>query len=275
MDEFVVDNPIDGLTLLGRFFPPPKKPKAVMALVHGFGEHSGRYSDMADYLAQSGIATIALDLRGHGLSNGKRGVSHDYSLLRGDVDALLKLAREKYPGLPLFLYGHSMGGGLVLHHALRGGTEDVSGVIASAPLITLPKAPPAIMKFLGKIARRLSPNAVMKNTIPGHMVSTLPAEQEKYEQDPLNHDQLGLGLADDIINGGQWVLDHAADWNKPLLLIHARNDKLTAFSGSEAFAAQAQNCTFIPFDDCEHEIHNDVTRDAAYKALTDFIEARL
>jgi len=273
VDEFVIDNPLDGLTLLGRYFPPPKKPKAVMALVHGFGEHSGRYTDMAQYLAGAGIATIAIDLRGHGLSNGKRGVSHNYEHLRGDADALLKLARENYPALPLFLYGHSMGGGLVLHHTLKGGGGDVKGVIASAPLITLPKKPPVVMSWIAKFLRRVSPNSVMKNAIPGPMVSTLPEEQEKYEQDPLNHDQLGLGLADDIISGGQWVLDHAGDWTKPLLLMHARADKLTAFSGSESFASRAQNCTFIAFDDCEHEIHNDRSRDAVYKAMTDFIEA--
>jgi len=274
MSIFETNNASDGTILRGQIWAA-ENPKAIMSLVHGFGEHSGRYADMAAYLNTKNISVITLDLRGHGRSEGRRGYCPDYNDMLEDVDALLAKSRETYPDLPHILYGHSMGGGIVLNHELQSSDSDIACVIASAPFIkpadTISGPQRAIVKFLGKIA----PKMTLGNKIDGSKISRLPEEQETYLSDPLNHGKLGVGLAIGMVEGGEWVLDNAAHWNKPLLIVHAREDQLTDFTASEAFAAKAPNCTFTPYEDCEHEIHNDCHRADVYKTASDFIESHI
>ena len=274
MTPFETQNVADGTALRGQVWAADA-PKAVMSLVHGFGEHSGRYADMAAYLNSKNISVVALDLRGHGRSEGRRGYCPNYNNLLTDVDALLAKSRKLYSGLPHFLYGHSMGGGLVLNHHLKSKSSDLIGVIASAPFIApadkISGLQRAIVKFLGKVAPKLS----LGNKIDGSKISRLPVEQEAYMSDPLNHGNLGVGLAIGMVEGGEWILDNAHNWKTSLLMVHARPDQLTDFTTSEAFAAKAQNCTFIPFEDCEHEIHNDCHRADVHEATADFIESHI
>lgn len=272
--QFETENAEDGTTLHGVIYTPDN-PVAVLNLVHGFGEHSGRYLHMMDALGQHGIAVAAIDLRGHGKSEGKRGVCHKYDLMHGDVKALFAQSKSEFPELPQFLFGHSMGGGLVLNHILSHGHAGLSGIIASAPLIALTDPPSGFLNWLIRILRKVAPNLAIKNKIDGTKVSTIPAEQKAYENDPLNHGSLGVGLAVDMVDGGQWIASQAPQWTAPLLLMHAKNDQLTSFAGSESFSKAAANCTFRAYPDSEHEIHNDVSRDDVYREIISFIEARL
>jgi len=266
-------NPVNGHGRYG-LVNIPENPVAIMALVHGFGEHCERYTPMMDHLAANKIGTVTIDLEGHGRSEGKKGVCHDYEILRGDVDLLLSEASSRGQGCPLFLYGHSMGGGLVLNYGLTRKPHNLAGVISSAPLIESAIPVPQFLFWFVKRIRKLLPNATMRQKIPGGHVNSLPEAQAAYEADPLNHDRLGTGLGIDIIDQGAWVASEAASWTLPLLLMHAQADKLTRFDASEAFAASAKNCTFLPMENTEHEMHNDVVRDDVYKAMTDFILER-
>ncbi len=275
MSDFETKNPADGTVLRGHIWAG-SKPKIAMSLIHGFGEHCGRYASMAKYLNAQGIAVIALDLRGHGRSDGKRGVCKDYSLLAGDMEALLAKTRAEFPGLPHFIFGHSMGGGLVLHYGLtQNGTDNIAGFLVSAPLIRPAEPVPGPLQAVVKLLRRIAPNGTLPNPIPGIKVSTVPAEQEIYEADTLNHGRLGFGLAVSIIEAGENVLAQAEDWNAPLLLWHANGDQLTDFTASQSFAAKAQNCSFTAFEDCEHEMHNDNCRADVYSLMSDFMAARI
>ncbi len=273
MSDFETKNPADGTVLRGYIWACDK-PKIAMSLIHGFGEHCGRYAGMAKYLNAQGIAVVALDLRGHGRSDGKRGVCKDYNLLSADVDALLAKTREAFPGLPHFIFGHSMGGGLVLHYGLNH-SDDIAGFLVSAPLIRPAEPIPGPLQTVVKILRRIAPNGTLPNPIPGTKVSTVPAEQKIYEADTLNHGRLGFGLAAGMIEAGEEVLNKAGDWTEPLLLWHANGDQLTDFTASEGFAAKAQNCTFIAYEDCEHEMHNDSCRPKVYTMMAEFMQARI
>lgn len=272
--KFETQNPVDNTALSGILYTPDN-PVAVMNLVHGFGEHSGRYLHMMDALGEKGIAVAAVDLRGHGASSGKRGVCHSYDLLRGDAESLLRFSAQQFPELPHFLYGHSMGGGLVLNHILNRGGAGLSGVIASAPLLTTPEPLPKALTFMVRILKKIVPNMTLGNPISGDKISTLPEEQAAYEQDNVNHGRLGVGLADGMLGGGEWVLSQAENWNVPLLLLHAKDDQLTSFASSENFASRAKNCTFRGYENCQHEIHNDVARAEVYNEMTKFIQDRL
>jgi alpha-beta hydrolase superfamily lysophospholipase len=251
-----------------------ESPKAVMALVHGLGEHSGRYDSLAPDLVAEGIAVIALDLRGHGQSEGKRGVSTEYARLHEDVDALLAEVQTHYPDRAIILYGHSLGGGLVMDYALKS-SPAVKAMIASAPFIGLPKTPPAIIGIIAKAIRKISNQATMKQPLTGEKISSIPAEQSRYESDLLNHGQISFGLAVDAVEAGERVEAGAAQWFLPLLLMHARGDQLTAFEKSEAFATRAANVTFKAYDNSEHEMHHDVVRQDVVSEMLTFIKANI
>lgn len=272
IEPIKLTNPLSQSPRAG-FVCASKTPKAVMVIIHGFGEHSGRYHPMAERLASEGIAVISADLEGHGQLTPKKGVVRSYDIFHEDVSLLMDEARLRFPDVSIFLYGHSMGGGLVLNHGLTK-APDVAGYLVSAPLIVPADPVPGFLQAVVKLLRPVLPNMTIKNTVPGEYVSTIPEEQSRYENDPYNHDRLGLGLAIDIIEGGKWVGDNAEHWEAPLLLMHAKADKLTQFAATETFAAAAENCTFMAMENCEHEMHNDVVKNDIIKAMIAFILER-
>lgn len=271
--DFLLQSGAGKLTLFGRHWPA-ENPKVIMSLVHGFGEHSGRYEHMAKHLNANGVSVLAIDLRGHGQTESPRGVCRNYSDFTSDLDALLAQSKTLYPDLPHYLFGHSMGGGLVLHHGLNKANSNLDGYLVSAPLIR-PKDPvPKPLLALANIMRRILPNGGMPNPISGDKISTLPSEQADYEADGLNHSRLGFGLAVGMLGAGEDILSNAASWNKPLCLWHAKGDQLTEFSASETFAQRAQTCAFTPFENVEHEMHNDTSREAVYALMLGFMEPK-
>lgn len=258
----------DGTELSGHHWAA-KTPKAVMALVHGFGEHCGRYAHMAEYLNAQGIAVVALDLRGHGKSGGKRGVVKSYDDYRADLQTLLSKTRSLYPDTPLTLYGHSMGGGVVLDHGAR--NLDACPIIASAPLITLTEPIPSALRSFAKLMGKLLPSGALAQPIDGTKISNLAEEQALYMDDPLNHGKLGFRLAEAMVATGERLRAEAKNWNRPLLLLHSKADQLTGFQGSADFAGDAKQVAFHPFETSQHEMHNDEPRTQVYKLMSDFI----
>lgn len=268
--QFDILNATDKTTLFGRYWPA-QKPVAMMTLIHGLGEHCGRYVEMVAALNAGGISVCAVDLHGHGNTPGKRGVCRDYSLMHGDVTALLTYAKEQADGLPQFLFGHSMGGGIVLSYALNNVDLKLSGVIAQAPLIQVVDGPPAFLKTIMRGVIKVAPDFAIKAKLDGTKISTLSEEQKKYEADPLNHTYLGAGLALDMMDAGQRTASRAARFTYPLLLTHGDQDVLTSFEASQAFAAQVPNCKFICYPGSAHEIHNDFCRAQVHDDLSSWI----
>ena len=258
----------DGTQLAGRHWPV-ETPKAVMALVHGFGEYSGRYNPMAAHLNALDIAVVAIDLRGHGKSAGKRGVVKSYDDFRADLDALLTKTRALYPVTPRVLYGHSMGGGVVLDHGSR--KLDGLPIIASAPLITLADPIPGAVRAFAKLMGKIMPQGSLQQPIDGTKISNLSEQQTLYMNDPLNHGKMGFRLAEGMVANGERLSGDAKRWDRPLLLVHSKADQLTGYQGSADFAADAAQVEFHTFETCQHEIHNDAPRAEVYGLMSDFI----
>src|SRR5512141_1656383 len=122
----------EGLKFYSRGWEPDKNPKAVVALVHGLGEHIGRFAHVGEAFSKAGYVLMGFDLRGHGLSGGPRGHTPSFEAYMQDIELLLEEVRRRYPVLPIFLYGHSLGGILVLNYGLRR-KPDLKGVIATSP----------------------------------------------------------------------------------------------------------------------------------------------
>jgi len=153
----------DGVQFYARGWEPQAStPKGVVCLVHGHGEHVGRYDHVGEALSAAGYALLGFDQRGHGRSAGQRGHIPSYEALLDDIALLLEQAMNRYPALPLFLYGHSMGGNEVINYALRR-KPALSGVIATCPWLRLAFEPPALKVALGRMMNRIFPAFAQKS----------------------------------------------------------------------------------------------------------------
>lgn len=263
----------DGLPLVGRCWAPAGEPRAVICLVHGLGEHCGRYAHVAAALNDAGYAVLACDKRGHGRSGGKRGHTPSYEALMGDIDLLLAQAAQRFPGRPRFLYGHSLGGNEVLNYALRR-KPDLAGVVSASPGLRTAFKPPALQLAAGRLMNRIWPAFTMPNELELAAISRDPAVVAAYQADPLVHDRLSARLGMSLLESGEWAIAHAAEFPLPLLLMHGTADRLTSAPASQEFSAQAPNCTLKLWEGLYHETHNEPEKEEVIGFVVDWLQQR-
>jgi alpha-beta hydrolase superfamily lysophospholipase len=264
----------DGTEIYAQGWKPETAAGAVVCLVHGLGEHSRRYVHVAEALVQAGYATLALDQRGHGKTPGPRGHAPAFEVFLEDIGSLLLEADRRYPGLPQYLYGHSMGGSLVLNFVLQRRPK-VAGVIASAPALETAFTPPAWKVALGKLLANWWPALSLPNGLEVDAICRDPEVIRSYRQDPLVHNRLSARLGTDLLRQGRWALDQAADFPLPLLLMHGSADRLTSARASREFAARAgEGCTLKIWEGLFHELHNEPEKDRVMVYMIDWLNAR-
>lgn len=263
----------DGLTLFGRFWQAQGTPKGVINLVHGLGEHSGRYPHVAEAMTKAGYHFIGFDLRGHGLSEGKRGHTPDYDHILDDVTLFLEKSNQLFdPELPDFLYGHSLGGSVVLNYVLRR-TNDLAGVISTDPPLRLAFEPPKVKHLLGKIMAKLMPSFSMNNGLEVEALSRDAAVVKAYRDDVLVHDRVSAMMAIELIDTGQYTLDHAADWDMPLLLMHGTADRVSSPQSTQEFAENAKGKVALRlWEGFYHEIHNDIGKEQVITTMIEWLD---
>lgn len=265
----------DGLEMYARAWEPEKPCRAVIALVHGLGEHIGRYEHVGAALAQAGFTLTGYDLRGHGKSGGARGHTPSYDALMTDVDMFLDLAAARYPGQPRFLYGHSMGGNLVINFALRRKAE-LEGVIATGPWLKLSFEPPASKVALGKMMNNLLPGFTQASGLDTKALSHDASVVQAYENDPLVHDKISARLFVEMYQSGLWAFERAGDFPLPMLLMHGSADSITSPEASRQFAASAgDRVTLHIWDGLFHEIHNEAQKAEVFATMIAWLDARL
>jgi alpha-beta hydrolase superfamily lysophospholipase len=255
----------DRLPLYFQGWEPGGQPKAVVCLVHGLGEHSGRYAHVGAALTEAGYALLAFDLRGHGRSGGTRGHTPAYDLLLDDVGHLLQEASARHPAVPRFLYGHSLGGNLALNYALRGCEQadaepspSLRGVVAAAPWLRLAFSPPGWKVALGQVMNRLWPAFLQPNGLDLQALSRDPAVISAYTGDPLVHDRVSARMGTTVMENGEWALAHAAECCLPLLLMYGSADRIISVRAGQEFSGRANgNCALKLWDGLYHEIHNE------------------
>ena len=265
----------DDLKFYVRSWVPVKKPKAVVALIHGHGEHSGRYDHVGEAFTRAGYALTAFDMRGHGRSGGPRGHTPDYEALMGDMAEFLALVEGRYPKLPLFLYGHSTGGNLVLNFTLRR-KPDVIGVIATGPWLKLAFEIPAVRLVLVKAMDKIAPGFTQDSRLETAALSRDPEVVKAYVNDPLVHHKISVRFYNSMYESGLWAIEHAPEFPVPLLLMHGSADRLTSFQASREFAERAgKKVTWRAWDGWYHEIHNEPEKAKVLKVMIDWMDQRL
>lgn len=261
----------DHLQLYTQSWLPEKAPKAIISLVHGLGEHSGRYAHLATYLTQAGYALLAFDLRGHGKSDGQRGHAPSYSIVMEDIDLFLKETVQRYPHCPGFLYGHSLGGNLVINYVLRY-RPPLRGAIATGPALQ-PAVEPSFWKLLvGNLMYHIRPTLSLPAGLNTQAISRNPEVVQQYQQDKLVHNQVTVGFGLDILEAGEWALQYAAEFSLPLLLMQGSEDHLTLVQASREFAIKVgQRCTLKIWENLYHEIHHEPEQEQVFTYLLDWL----
>ena len=265
----------DGIDFYVRGWEPDAKPKAIIALIHGHGEHVGRYENVAGALTNAGYALVGYDSRGHGKSSGPRGHIPSYDTLMDDIGGFVSMLGEKYPGSPLFIYGHSMGGNQVINYVLRRHPK-IAGVIATGPWLKLAFEPPAIKVALGRFMNNIVPSFTQSNGLDTGGLSHDAEVVRLYDNDPLGHDKVSARLFVSMYDSGLWALDHASELSLPLLLMHGGADPITSAEASRQFAEKAgKNVTLRIWDGMYHEIHNEPEQAQVFKVMIEWLGKQL
>ena len=254
--------------------PEDEPQRGTVLIVHGLGEHAGRYDATARRLNAWGFAVRAFDQYGHGQSGGPRGgLNHDMRLL-DDLADMVDATRARTPeGLPLVLLGHSMGG-LVAARFVAMHLRPVDALVLSSP--ALDPGLNAVQKVLLATLPGVAPNLRISNGLDAQYLSHDPTVVAAYQADPLCHDRISARLARFIADGGPATVARAAHWSVPTLLMWAGDDRLVQPAGSAAFAAAAPRGVVESrcFESLWHELFNEQDAAPVFAALRQWLDAR-
>ena len=251
----------------------------VVLIVHGLGEHAGRYDHVANSLHSWGFEVRAYDQRGHGESGGKRGALPTSMALLDDLAEVVDSVRKQYPGLPLILLGHSMGG-LVVGRFVSLRIRPVDGLVMSSPALDAGIGP--LQKLLLEVLPRMAPNLAVSNGLDVNFTSHDQEVVKAYAADRLVHNKISPRLGQFIADAGPSVVAAAANWRVPTLLMYAGADKLVNPAGSDAFAKLAitsktvkpGTVTVKRFDGYYHELFNELDATPVFELLAKWLDAR-
>lgn len=271
--DFSWDNP-NKESIYARVWMPDLPVKAVIILIHGIGEHIGRYENVAQMFIDNQYAFIGADLIGNGKSGGQRGHVDSFDNFLDIIDHLLTEADSRFPGIPIILYGHSLGGSLVLSYAMKR-NPSVAGIIASAPGLEVTKVP--LLKVLvGKLMVSVYPRFSMTNSLDVSGLSRDPSVVQDYVNDPLVHPYVSVRLGLDLLSLGKWLQENGKTIDMPLLIVHGEKDRLVNITGTRNFARQYQgDLTFIEFPGGYHELHNDLEKEDLFSKMLDWISTKV
>jgi len=260
-----------------RWWPKDGELWGAITLVHGFGDHGGRFEGMATSLASYGLAVTAVDLIGHGRSPGRRGVIDSYEQLVDEVDRSVELSKRNWPRVPQFVFGQSMGGNLVINWLLRRSeaSKSVLGAILGAPLLKAKSMPKEKYMRAGRWLADLLPNFRVPTPTKAEWLCGQPMAQDAYLRDTLVHRTMSLRLATSLVDSGLWAMENAHRLQVPSLLVHGSEDRLTCPAASEEFAKRAgSQAEFMLIHGCRHELHEEAPREFLFETFASWTKTR-
>lgn len=249
--------------------------KAVVCLVHGLGEHLHRYDHMVAYYNERGFSVMSFDNIGHGRSEGKRGHLPSFQVYMDNVSELLSTAEKAYPLLPKFLYGHSMGGNIVLNYALRN-NPSIAGLVSSGAWITLPKSPPALLVAVGNVLKYIVPALQQPSDLDPTTISRDEAEVKKYMDDPLVHGKITINFGAEMLPAAKWLETYQGPNQVPFLMMHGSDDKLTSPEGTALLSKNLTgDVTHKSWEGLYHEIHNEPEQKEVFDYTINWLEEKI
>lgn len=266
----------DGDNLAVQDWPlePGVRMRGVVLIVHGLGEHAGRYEHVAERLNEWGFAVRGYDQCGHGESGGLPGSLPTDTRLLDDLADIIDSTRARMePGTPLILLGHSMGG-LVTGRFVSLGMRKVDALVMSSPALN--PGMNVFQKLLVAVLPKIAPNLRVGNGLNPAFISHDPAVVKAYTGDPRVHDRISARLARFFATEGPATVESASRWAVPTLLMYAGDDRLVNPQGSRDFAAAAPAATVqsVCFDGLYHEIFNELDAAPVFATLRNWLDQR-
>ena len=246
-----------------------EKAKFVLIIAHGVGEHSGRYGNLLKSFENKGVSFFAVDHRGHGKSDGKRGHIDSFMDYVYDLKLFVEFVKDENRGLPIILYGHSMGGVIASKYAMTY-PDDLTMLVLSSPGFEPAFKVPAWKNSIANFFSSRIPSLSVSSGLDIKGLSHDPKTIEEYEKDPLVHGKVTARWAVEFFRASKECLDNAGSIKKPLLVFHGSADPLTSCKASEEFYKRASSAIkklFI-YEGLYHETANE-TKAEREKVLAD------
>lgn len=262
------------LKIFLRSWRPAGPARAVVAICHGFNAHGGLYRWTAERLVEAGFAVYALDLRGRGRSEGERYYIESFREYLADVDGMLRIAREREPGLPIFLLGHSAGGVISCMYALEH-QDELAGLICESFAFQIP-APDVALAVLKGLSHVLPHAHVLRLKMDDF--SRDPAIMAELKADPAINDEVQpTQTVAEMVRADERLKEAFPDFRLPLFIMHGTEDKVTRCNGSRLFHAMAgsKDKTLKLYDGYAHDLLADLGREAVADDIVAWIDARV
>jgi len=251
-------------------------PKACVIIVHGFGEHSSRYPHVAERLNADNFSVYTYDQRHHGKSPGAMGDIESFDPLAGDLDEFVALVRTRVPEVPLFLFGHSMGGLVLALYVVRF-SPDVRGLVFSSPGVKEDGSIGPLQKFLASVLAKILPKApVLALDISG--LSRIPEVVERYNADPLvYHGKIGARSGLSFMRAIGEVNERMNEIALPLFVQHGSDDRVVPVAAGEVLHAKVSSKDKLlkVYPGAYHEVFNDLGAEEFLDDTADWMKSRL
>ena len=265
-----------GMSIYYQYWEPQASPKALILIVHGAGEHSGRYGRVARYLTDHGYAVAALDHPNHGKSDGSYGHVEHFGDFLETLDRFHQQVSAEFTGLPQILLGHSMGG-LISSLYLLQHQQDFLGCVLSAPAIKTDIKPGFLQMLLIRFLSKVAPKAGVLQ-LDANGVSRDPAEVQKYVSDPLvNHNKMTARMVGELFSAMHRIQTDAGQITLPMLLLHGAADSMAAAEGSRFLHGHISSTdkTLKIYPDLYHEIFNEPEREQVLSDVLQWCDNRV
>ncbi|HET7011277.1 MAG TPA: alpha/beta hydrolase [Anaerolineales bacterium] len=261
----------DGTPLYWQHWEPDRSPRATVCLIHGHGEHVGRYEHVAQALIAAQVSLLGCDLHGHGRSGGPRGHAPSFAHILDDVDRLLEKADRSYP---IFLYGHSMGASVIVAYVVDRSPE-LRGAVLTGPWFRLRQRVTPGKVQLARLLARVLPGFTMGSGLYVQGLSRDPEVVRKYVSDPLVHDRISAVVGHSLILAGESALRRAPEFRLPVLLMHGQADPVTDPSATRLFfdRAGSEDKTLRLWPELFHEIHNEPEKNQVLEVMVDWVRS--
>ena len=246
----------NGMFLKGLINSPGESPEAIVILIHGLGEHIQRYNHWSNLFNEKRIAFTGLDLPGHGRSDGRRGHISSFRITDEMLDIIITSTRKTFPGVPLFLYGHSLGGGILLDFLIRRKPQ-IKGAIVTSPWLKLSFEPSRSKVILASVTKSFLPWITQPSGLVTEHISHDQSVIDAYNNDPLVHDKISVSLFHNAMKAASNSIRDASSLTIPLLMVHGSDDKICSPEGSRIFAAASGSAELRIWDGGFHELHNE------------------
>ena len=264
----------DGKKLKFYSWLPDQKINTAIGIIHGLGEHSNRYNNFAKYFCNKGFGIYSIDLRGHGLSEGKRGHINNFNTLIDDAEEMFIQIRKRNLNLNvrIIMFGHSLGGCIALNYLCQKKSKEIDLAIISSPWLKTVIEPPKFLLLIQKLLSGMFPSLTLNNRLDPKDLSKDTSIVKNYIRDPLVHNRISIKMFSEVNKSITKIEKESKHIDIPILLIHGKKDKIISHKGTENVANKIKNSNLKLWEKVFHEPHNDYEKNQILKYYFKFIK---